>query len=78
MTARPTAELQTDLAAMRRGACPTLGRPMPTGDGLLARLRPEDCRLTMAQLRAVARAAAGEVQFITDEPWFTDEMFSAV
>ena len=25
------------LAAMRRGACPTLGRPMPTGDGLLAR-----------------------------------------
>ncbi|MGV3552895.1 precorrin-3B synthase [Rhizobium sp.] len=42
---------------MRRGACPTLGRPMRTGDGLLARLRPEDCRLTLAQLRAVARGA---------------------
>lgn len=43
---------------MRRGACPTLGRPMRTGDGLLARLRPGDCRLTLAQLRAVAHAAA--------------------
>ena len=32
----------------------------------------------VATAMAVARAAAGAVQFITDEPWFTDEMFSAV
>ena len=25
-------------AALRRGACPTLAAPMPTGDGWLARL----------------------------------------
>jgi precorrin-3B synthase len=28
-------------AVMRRGACPGLSAPMPTGDGLLARLRPD-------------------------------------
>src|SRR6201989_753700 len=27
-------------AAMRRGACPGLSTPMPTGDGLLVRLLP--------------------------------------
>jgi len=43
---------------MRRGACPTLGQPMPTGDGLLARLRPLDCVITTAELRAIAEAAA--------------------
>lgn len=43
---------------MRRGICPTLGVPMPTGDGLLARFRTDDCRLTLAQMRAVAQAAS--------------------
>lgn len=57
MTVQPVAEFPTDLAAMRRGACPTLAQPMRTGDGLLARLRTEDCRLTLAQLRAAAHAA---------------------
>ena len=57
MTVQAFAGLQSELTDMRRGACPTLGRPMRTGDGLLARLRPEDCRLTLAQLRAVARGA---------------------
>lgn len=57
MTVQPVAKLPTDLAVMRRGACPTLAQPMRTGDGLLARLRTEDCRLTLAQLRAAAHAA---------------------
>ncbi|APX87911.1 precorrin-3B synthase [Methylorubrum extorquens] len=38
----------------RRGWCPSLARPMPTGDGLLARIHPPLGRLTPAQLRAVA------------------------
>jgi precorrin-3B synthase len=42
----------------RRGACPTLARPMQTGDGLLARLRPVDNRMTLRELRALAEAAA--------------------
>jgi precorrin-3B synthase len=42
----------------RRGACPTLAKPMQTGDGLLARLRPLDNRLTPAQLRLLAEAAS--------------------
>jgi precorrin-3B synthase len=42
----------------RRGACPTLARPMQTGDGLLARLRPIGSRMTFAQLRALAEATA--------------------
>lgn len=58
MTIQSVAGFQADLSEMRRGACPTLGRPMRTGDGLLARLRPNDCRLTLAQLRALAHAAA--------------------
>ncbi len=58
MTVHQVAKAGNDLTAMRRGACPTLGQPMPTGDGLLARLRVDDCRLTLAQLRAVADSAA--------------------
>jgi precorrin-3B synthase len=58
MTVQAIAGFQTEVSGLRRGACPTLGRPMRTGDGLLARLRPADCRLTLAQLRAVALAAA--------------------
>ncbi|CAO4148574.1 precorrin-3B synthase [Methylorubrum aminovorans] len=41
----------------RRGWCPSLARPMPTGDGLLARIHPPLGRLTPAQLHAVADGA---------------------
>jgi precorrin-3B synthase len=58
MTVQVIAGFQSEVSALRRGACPTLGTPMRTGDGLLARLRPRDCRLTLTQLRAVALAAA--------------------
>lgn len=43
--------------ASRRGWCPSLARPMPTGDGLLARVHPPEGRLRAAQLRALAEAA---------------------
>ncbi|MGF6173575.1 precorrin-3B synthase [Ensifer sp. 4252] len=54
--AAPTPET-TDAASMRRGACPSLAAPMPTGDGLLVRLRPLDGSLTVSQFSAVAEAA---------------------
>ena len=41
----------------RRGWCPSLARPMPTGDGLLARVHPPLGRLTPDQMRAVAEGA---------------------
>ena len=41
----------------RRGWCPSLARPMPTGDGLLARVHPPLGVLTPVQARAVAQAA---------------------
>ncbi|MGU3362481.1 hypothetical protein ACLBWX_19320 [Methylobacterium sp. M6A4_1b] len=44
-------------APSRRGWCPSLARPMPTGDGLLARVHPPLGRLTPAQTRAVASGA---------------------
>ncbi|KQP88240.1 precorrin-3B synthase [Methylobacterium sp. Leaf117] len=44
-------------APSRRGWCPSLARPMPTGDGLLARVHPPLGRLTPAQARAVADGA---------------------
>lgn len=44
-------------APARRGWCPSLNRPMPTGDGLLARVHPPLGRLTVARARAVAEAA---------------------
>ncbi|TGE01938.1 nitrite reductase [Methylobacterium nonmethylotrophicum] len=43
--------------APRRGWCPGLARPMPTGDGMLVRLHPVAGRLSAAQARAAARAA---------------------
>ena len=43
--------------APRRGWCPGLARPMPTGDGLLVRLHPIAGCLTADQARAAARAA---------------------
>ncbi|OCP15238.1 precorrin-3B synthase [Ensifer sp. LC163] len=53
----PTPETTDAAASMRRGACPSLVAPMPTGDGLLVRLRPLDGSLTLAQFSAVAAAA---------------------
>ena len=44
-------------APARRGWCPSLARPMPTGDGLLARVHPPLGRLSPAQARAVADGA---------------------
>lgn len=48
----------TPLAPMRRGACPSLSTPMMTGDGLLARLRPEKPGFALRDLMAIADAAA--------------------
>lgn len=45
------------IPSLRRGACPSLPAPMPTGDGLLARLQPVD-PLTPGQLTGLARLAA--------------------
>ena len=44
-------------APARRGWCPGLTRPMPTGDGLLARIHPPLGILTLDQARAVAEGA---------------------
>lgn len=49
---RPAAEMR------RRGACPALAAPMPTGDGLLVRLRPAGGALTPSQFASLARSAA--------------------
>jgi len=42
----------------KRGACPTLREPMPTGDGLLVRLSPAGMGWSPSDLAALARAAA--------------------
>ena len=42
---------------MIRGWCPTVHRPMPTGDGLLARVKPFGGRLSAAAALALAEAA---------------------
>jgi precorrin-3B synthase len=42
---------------MKRGWCPDVLHPMPTGDGLLVRLHPPLGRLTAGQLRAIATTA---------------------
>ena len=48
----------TQRLAMRRGACPSLSTPMMTGDGLLARLRPEKPGFALRELMAIADAVA--------------------
>lgn len=48
---------RTAVALRRRGACPALATPMPTGDGLLVRLRPAGGALTLPQFTALARSA---------------------
>lgn len=45
------------VAALRRGACPTLASPMQTGDGLLARLRPVAAGYSPAQWAVLAALA---------------------
>ncbi|KQP61199.1 hypothetical protein [Methylobacterium sp. Leaf108] len=52
-----TARRALPQAPSRRGWCPSLSRPMPTGDGLLARVHPPLGILTPAQARAVAEGA---------------------
>jgi len=42
---------------VKRGWCPDVLHPMPTGDGLLVRLHPPLGRLTSDQLRVIATAA---------------------
>ena len=44
--------------AMVRGACPGALRPMESGDGLIVRVRPRAGTLSVAAVRALARAAA--------------------
>ena len=44
---------------MRRGWCPTVHEPMPSGDGLLIRVKPFGGRLSSAMLRTLADVAAG-------------------
>lgn len=46
------------MTGARRNACPTLSAPMRTGDGLLARLQPENGAYTPAQMIGLAQAAA--------------------
>ena len=43
--------------SLRRGACPTLAAPMPTGDGLLARMNPVSGGVTPETLSSIAVAA---------------------
>ncbi|WGD32075.1 precorrin-3B synthase [Ancylobacter sp. WKF20] len=46
-----------DIDTLRRGACPSLPEPMPTGDGLLARLQAA-APLSLDQLAGLARLAS--------------------
>ncbi|WEX89091.1 precorrin-3B synthase [Sinorhizobium garamanticum] len=55
--ATPRPDAAAPDSSMRRGVCPSLAKPMQTGDGLLVRLRPATGSLTPAELRALAVAA---------------------
>ncbi|MCA1405908.1 precorrin-3B synthase [Ensifer sp. IC3342] len=55
--ATPRPDAAAPDAPMRRGACPSLAKPMQTGDGLLVRLRPATRSLAPAELGALAVAA---------------------
>ena len=60
LTADPPAEPAPEfheLRPVKRGWCPDVLHPMPTGDGLLVRLHPPLGRLTAGQLQAIATAA---------------------
>lgn len=58
--AQPLFRLAEDqpVASTRRGVCPSLSKPMQTGDGLLVRLRPASGGLEPKVFAAIARAAA--------------------
>ncbi len=45
------------MTPQRRGWCPSLYDPMPTGDGLLVRVKPPGARLAAPAARALAEAA---------------------
>lgn len=45
-------------APQQRGWCPSVLRPMPSGDGLIVRIQPGEQSITAPQLRALAHAAA--------------------
>lgn len=51
---------------LRRGACPSVLTPMPTGDGLLVRLRPRAAGLAPAQWRTLAQLAGSHGNGILD------------
>src|SRR5262245_55955941 len=44
-------------APPRRGSCPSLSQPMPTGDGLLARITPTGATISCAAFAALCAAA---------------------
>lgn len=52
-----SAALRLPLPPVRRGACPSVAAPMPTGDGLLVRLRPRAAGLSPEKWRAIAALA---------------------
>jgi precorrin-3B synthase len=56
--AGPAAISLISTQSTRRGACPTLDQPMPTGDGLLARVRVAGARLSPEQLSRIAQLTA--------------------
>jgi len=53
-------------APQRKGWCPSLMRPMASGDGLLVRIKPPAGRLTVAQAETVANAARAHGNGIID------------
>lgn len=57
---------QTTHAAHIQGWCPGALRPMPSGDGLVLRIRPPLARLTQAQGHGVAELAARYAQPLLD------------
>ncbi|MFZ5836521.1 MAG: hypothetical protein ACOY2B_14230, partial [Pseudomonadota bacterium] len=48
----------SERASQRRGWCPSVLRPMESGDGLIVRIHPRGQSITTPQLRALAHAAA--------------------
>ncbi len=55
-----SAAIAAFIPAQRRGACPTLEKPMQTGDGLLARIRVQHRTLSPIQLAELARLAVDQ------------------
>jgi precorrin-3B synthase len=47
----------SELSRKARGYCPGVWTPMPSGDGLIVRVRPHHARMTAAHLAALARLA---------------------